>query len=301
MGDKMKYYLYMGALKPLSWLPFPVLYAISDFLYWVVYRVMKYRLKVVRDNLEACFPEKGEEELRAIEKEFYRYFCDNIVEAVKLLSISDRQVERRMEVVGASLVEEIASQGKPVFLYLGHYGNWEWAPSIALHYSIPKVSAQIYKPLRDKAFDRVMLKVRSRFHSLSIPQHSAMRTFLKLKRDEGTFIVGIIDDNRPNHERFPHYMSFLNHQETLYSVGGEEIGRRLGAGFLYLDVERVSRGHYRFTFKEIVPDGNENEYPYTQKYMKMLEATIRRAPAYWLWSHRRWHRLKKKNKNQNQK
>lgn len=268
-------------------LPLSVLYLLSDFLYIIIYKLLRYRIKIVRANLRSSFPDESEPNLSSIEKGFYRQFCDNIVEAIKLLHISDHEIDKRVEVKGGDIVEEIAMQQRPVFLYLGHYGNWEWVPAIARHYSIPAVSAQIYKPLRDKAFDKLMLKIRSRFNSVSIPQKKAFRTLLEMRREYKTFIVGFIADHRANSKVAHHRMEFLHH-DTSYNVGSEEIGDRIDAVYLYLDVVKPRRGYYQLTFQKIEPMSDGEEYPYTRKYMKMLEATIQSNPSYWLWSHRRW-------------
>ncbi|MDE7412079.1 MAG: lysophospholipid acyltransferase family protein [Paramuribaculum sp.] len=288
MKPRNKYRLYMALFKPLSWLPLRMLYGISDMLRFLLQYVIKYRRKVVRENLTASLPDKSVSELRRIENQFYRQFADNIVETIKLLHISDRTINKRVKVLNSELVEDIARSGQPIMLYLGHYGNWEWVPAITLHFDEPKIAAQIYKAIHDEAFDKVMLRVRSRFKSQNIEQYSAMRTLLRFRRDYGTFIVGILDDHSPNHNRSAHYMPWLNHPYTIYNVGAEEIGRRLDAEFVYLDVEKPRRGHYTLTFKRIMPTETDTEYPYTREYMRMLEATIRRAPGYWLWSHKRW-------------
>ncbi|MEF2642765.1 MAG: lysophospholipid acyltransferase family protein [Paramuribaculum sp.] len=287
MGERLKYGFYMALVKPLSWLPLWMLYGVSDVLRFVISNCMHYRRKVIRDNLSSCYPEKSRKELRQIEREFYKQFCDNIVETIKLLNISDRTMRRRLEVRDAALVEQAADEGKPVILYLGHYCNWEWVPAITLYYDRPKVSAQLYKPLHDRAFDKLMLKVRSRFGSVSIDKNRAFREMLRLKRDVGPFITGFISDHRTSWQETNHHAMFLRHRTWFYP-GGEEIGNRIGAAYLYLDVEKLGRGRYRFTFKPIVPDDNNEDYPVTRKYLEMMQATIDRAPAYWLWSHRRW-------------
>lgn len=287
MAKKIKYALYLCLFMPLACLPLRVLYLLSDLLCFVFYNCLHYRAKVVQENLRKSFPEKSEAELTQIEKQFYVQLCDNIVESVKLLRVNRKTINKRLTVKGAELIEEAAGTGRPIFLYLGHYCNWEWVPAITMHFSNPKVCSQIYKPLRDEAFDRLMLRLRSRFNALNIPQDKAMRTMLRMSK-EGSFIVGILDDHSPNHGRSHHYMNFLSHPGTIINVGAEEIGRRLNAVFIYLDVEKLGRGRYGFTFKRIEPSSTDNEYPYSHEYMRMLEATIRRQPAYWLWSHKRW-------------
>lgn len=296
--DRVKYIIYMILLRPLSWLPLGVLYVLSDVLRVVLERMLHYRREVIRLNLHTSFPEKSEEEIKKIEHGFYCQLADNIVETVKLLHISDKTIDKRVKVKGADLVERIADAGAPVFLYLGHYGNWEWVPAISRHYNRPQKSAQIYKPLHDRAFDAVMQRIRSRFGSYNIPQNQALRTLFKFRKDYGSYIVGIIDDHSPNHDRSKHFMTFLDHDRTLINVGGEEIGRRLGARYLYLDVEKPRRGYYTLTFMEMKVNEADADYPFSREYMRMLETTIRRDPSLWLWSHKRWryNGLYRKNK-----
>lgn len=287
MREKLTYGFYRAFFGAFALLPFPVLYGISDIFSFLARRVFKYRRKVIRQNLKNSFPEKSETELLEIEKDFYRQLCDNFVETAKLLNMSDRQVDSRIEVRGSELVDRLANEGHPIILYLGHYGNWEWVPAIVRHFSAPEICSQVYKPQRDKAFDRLMLKVRSRFNSLSIPQKKVFRTLIGWRNEGKKFITGFIADHRSNVSTSHHRTTFLN-QITPFNPGGEEIGKRINAAYLYLDVEMVSRGHYRLTFKPIEPTDMEEDSPYTRRYMEMLEETIRRRPGLWLWSHRRW-------------
>ncbi|MDE5750768.1 MAG: lysophospholipid acyltransferase family protein, partial [Duncaniella sp.] len=149
------------------------------------------------------------------------------------------------------------------------------------------ISAQVYKRQHDRAFDRLMLKVRSRFGSVSVPQASIFRQMVRWYRDGKTVMCGFIADHRSNQHVSHHEMTFLN-QPTQFNPGGEEIGKRMNAAYFYLDVEKPRRGHYRFTFKPIIPADMDEDSPYTRQYMRMLEETIRRRPGLWLWSHRRW-------------
>lgn len=287
MREKLMYALYRGLFTSLALLPFPVLYGISNGLRYILANVMKYRRDVIRMNLRNSFPEKSEQELREIERDFYSQFADNIVETTKLLHMSDRQVDERIKVEGGELVDRLIDEGHPVVLYLGHYANWEYVPAIVRHFSKPQLCAQVYKPQRDKAFDRLMLKVRSRFNPVSVPQDKVFRTMVRWYRDKVPFITGFIADHRSNSSVSHHATTFLG-QHTPFNPGGEEIGKRINAAYLYLDVEKTSRGHYKFTFKPIEPDNLEGDSPYTRRYLEMLEQTIRRRPGLWLWSHRRW-------------
>ena len=287
LKERLLYGLYLTLVTPLSWLPLPALYLLSDGLRLLMHRVLKYRRATVRENLSSSYPEATPEQLREYERDFYRQFCDNLVETVKLLNISDKTIDSRVEVVDADLVDQAAAQGRSVILYLGHYGNWEWVPAIQRHYRRPGISCQIYKPLHDRAFDRLMLKVRSRFGSLSIDMDVAFRQLLRIRKEYGTFICGFIADSRTSWQPTRYVTEFLRHP-TMFYPGGEELGRRMDAEFLYLDVECLSRGHYRMTFRPIVPPPGMTEYPYTREYLRMMQATIDRRPGCWMWSHKRW-------------
>lgn len=287
MRKTFLYNLLMSLLRLEAFLPFCILYVISDTMFLFVYYILRYRRKTVNDNLYNSFPEKNDKERRKIERKFYKHFCDCIVETIKLLHLTNKEIDKRIIVTNGSLIEQIAEDGAPIILYLGHYGNWEWTPAVTRHYTRPAFNGQIYRPLHNRLMEQVMLTIRSRFHTISIPQKSAFRTLLQLKQENKQFLIGFVADQRPNSGNLHHWTTFL-HQDTAYSTGGEEIGKRTGAHFVYLEIEKIKRGHYQMTFRLIPPLQDGKEYPYTRQFMNMMENSIRRAPEYWLWSHKRW-------------
>lgn len=287
MKVKIGYILVISILHIIAFMPLRLLYGCSNAMYLLIYYLTNYRKKTVRENLLRSFPEKSRKELKAIEKKFYRHLCDCIVETIKLLHISDREIDRRIKVDNAWLIEQLAADNRPIILFLGHYGNWEWVQAVTKHYSRPAINGEIYRPLHDEVMNKVMLKIRSRFGNLPIRQKQAFRTLLKMKQEGKSFLIGFIADQRPNSKSLNHWTTFL-HQDTAYSVGGDEIGKRIDAHFLYLEVTKEKRGCYLMSFKTITPDCPDAPYPYTLQFMRMLENTINKAPEYWLWSHKRW-------------
>lgn len=292
---KLKTRITLGLLRCVAMLPLWVLYRLSDLVAFILYRVAKYRRKVVRDNLTRCFPDASPSDIRRWERQFYRHLCDTFIEALKLLHISDREAARRIRVEGAEKVDAAVQRGRSVVLLLGHYANWEWVTAINSHFKPGAVGCQIYHPLSSKTMDEVMLRIRSRFKSENIPMKRTLRRLVEIERSGGKFVCGFISDQRPTGEVLRNWTDFMG-IDTPYLAGGEEIGRKLGAEFLYVDMERTSRGHYTITFREINPEvlGVEatEENPYTVGYLRMLEAAIRRNPPYWLWSHNRFIRTR---------
>ncbi|MDE6231102.1 MAG: lysophospholipid acyltransferase family protein [Muribaculaceae bacterium] len=289
MKEKFLYFIYYGVCRSLACLPFRLLYILSDILAFILGRVVGYRRKVVRRNISEVFPQATPERLREIERGFYSQLCDTIVESVKLLHVSDRQLASRIRVEGSDTVQATGEERIPIILFTAHFANWEWVPYIQYTYTEPRISGEIYKPARDEAFNRLMTKIRNRFPSVLITQHQAYRECLSLAREYGTFVIGFVADHRPNSKIVPLHIEFLGHN-TPFNVGGEKIGRKVGARYFYLDITKESRGHYLFRFLPVIPDEKEKEmeYPYTAAYTRLLAANILRQPQLWLWSHRRW-------------
>lgn len=284
----VKYYLLLALLRLIALLPLRVLYIISDSLYFLLYKVIGYRKRVVRGNLRNVFPTASAEQLQRIERQYYHHLADVIVETIKLLHISDREIRRRVTVTNPEVVDAIAAEQRPIVLYLAHYGNWEWMPAMLYSYSPEVHSSHIYRRQRDEASDRLFRKIRSRFPSEGLEIATAVRSILSLSREHKCLMTGFISDHRFNSLQRHQSVMFLNH-DTQYYLGGEAIGTKIGARFLYLDVEKTSRGHYRLTFVPVVPaEGDTAPHAITRRYMQLLEATILRDPAPWLWSHKRW-------------
>lgn len=289
MADNIIYYIIYGLFKALALLPFCVLYVLSDFVYFLLYHVVRYRRKVVEDNLAKCFPDKTPEERKRIERGFYRHFADCFVETIKLLHISDREVKRRITFENVELIDRLTKAGKSIVVYFSHCGNWEWAPSVTLHTTTDGVEyCQVYRPLRNKAFDMLMLKVRSRFGSHSFAKATVFRDLLHLKKDGIVSVTGFMSDQKPSHGD-PTYVTMFLNRPTAFITGTETLATRMGMAAVYWDMEKISRGHYRIVTR-LLDDGSHQapRGELTQNYALLLETTIRRNPSIWLWTHKRW-------------
>lgn len=274
-------------------LPFWLLYRLADATYILLYYVIRYRRKVVEANLVESFPEKTKSELRDIERRFYRNFADYIFETIKLLHISDAEMSRRMEFDNLEVIDRYTAEGRSVAVYFSHCGNWEWAPSVTLHTAMRPgkgiVFGQVYRPLRDKWTDAFMLRLRSRFGSLSFPKNTVFRDIIRECRKTGLpAVVGFMSDQHPSHGDIIHVVNFLNHP-TAFITGTETLARKLDMGVVYWDMYKTSRGHYKIVTRDITANITDTpQYGVTDKYAELLETTIRRDPAIWLWTHKRW-------------
>lgn len=286
-SDKWMYWL----LKPLSMLPLRVLFFISDItIYPLIYRVFRYRLNVVRENLANSFPDKTTSELRQLEKQFYRHLCDGFMEMIRVLSMSSEEVLKRMKCVNPEVFLRYEPEGKGVMLLLGHYGNWEYQLAIYLHMVQhgSQLCVGVYRPLKNKAFDYLYQRIRTRFGNNIVPKDSAFRKVIELKRNKISAVYGLVADQTPSRRNIHYWTTFLNQDTPMFS-GGERMARQTGFPVVYADVRRLSRGYYQTEYI-LLSDDPQSEPPdsITERYARAMEQTILRDPAYWLWSHRRW-------------
>lgn len=283
-GTKKKHRI----MRLLAGLPLGILYLLSDLAFPIIYYIIRYRRRLVKENLRCSFPEKSEKEIVRIEKAFYHNLCDVFIEAFKCLNISDEEMQRRIEVLNCELPERIASEGKNVFMLLGHCGCWEWYQEVSVRYKNPKKGAEIYKHIENQYFSSLMHEIRSRWNTKQIEMKQTVRTLLKWKSEGDPFLCGFIQDQRPDTKAKDNVI-FLK-QQTWYVPGAEEIAKKIGAELVYLDVEKTSRGHYRLIFTEMKPNEEDDISPYSMSrtFWHLLEQTIYRQPELWLWSHNRW-------------
>jgi KDO2-lipid IV(A) lauroyltransferase len=279
------YYLAIPFIYVIAWLPFPLLYMLSDVLYFLIFRVVGYRKEVVLTNLRNSFPEKDEAEIRTIASRFYRWFCDLTLETLKTLTISPAKVHERVEFVGTDILRDYASRNQSIILVLGHFGNWELAGArYSAEPGIPQLYV-IYHPLQNRHFDRLMYRMRTRHGTCLYTMRETSKAMLR-DRHLNT-ATAFIADQTPAPER-AYWMEFLN-QDTPVFLGTEALARKLGYPVVYMSITRPKRGHYRLEVETLVaePQGTV-EGEITRIHTQRLERDIRNYPDLWLWTHRRW-------------
>ena len=292
---KIQYAILYCWVKVHALLPMRVLYILSDLLYVLIYKVLKYRLRIVRRNMKASFPEKTEAELQNLEREFYHHFSDYIVETIKLAHISLEELQRRAFLRNPELVDKLMDEGHTCFILLmGHYGNWEWFSGSSSRFENSRIY-QIYRPLNNKAFDRLFINLRTHFGSFGIKKNDTIRDIMQLKKDGTRSVVIFLADQTPSKANLHYWTTFLN-QETSILNGPERIARKLNLPVIFLDTKKVKRGYYTVDMKLITSTPKEMpENQITEAYARLMETCILRDPAYWLWTHKRWKHKRTEN------
>jgi Kdo2-lipid IVA lauroyltransferase/acyltransferase len=280
--------LAMWLLKLISYLPFSALYRLSDFLYLFVYRVMGYRKKMVRKNLANSFPEKPHHERLEIEKSFYKNLCDYAVETIKLLTLKEDVLKKRMVFVNPELLQQHILGGQSAILLSSHHFNWEW---LLVSWSIRYPPDFVYQAAKSSFFNFFVTRLRTRFGAHPIERNCIARELVRRK----TLIraIAVVADQYPGQGNDQEYnLTFLN-QPTAFFYGSQRIAELTQNPVLYTEVTKIKRGHYSCTF---VPIGNP---PYTKQdtsvvhaYAKAVERATLQSPSLWLWSHNRWKKKK---------
>ena len=285
------YYLTLPFIYLLSVLPFPLLYGLSNIVYYLLYYVLGYRKKVVLQNLRNSFPEKSEKEIQIISHRFYRYFCDLFLETFKTLSISRKTMLKhcRLEESAQQLFDQLAAEHQSIMVVMGHLGNWEWAGntfSICCQHQL----YVIYHPLSNKYFNELIIKMRTRFGTKLIPMKDTLREMLNNRKVLSA--TAFIADQSPQPDR-AYWMNFLN-QDTPVFLGIEKIALKIRYPVVYVSIKRVKRGYYQLRAERIeLPSVEARPGEITELHTRKLEADIRNQPETWLWTHRRWKHTRK--------
>lgn len=288
MKSKLIYWLTYAGMWLLALLPLGALHVLSDGICFLLRHLFRYRRKVVRTNLANAFPEKGKEELREIERRFYHYICDYMMEEVKMLRMSLDEMKRRMTYENTEAYLSMIEKHGGIVVMIPHYANFEWLIGMGAIMQPGDIPAQVYKPLHNSYLDEMFKVIRSRFGGYNIAKHSTAREVIRLRREGKRMALGLITDQSPNRNEAKYWTTFL-HQETVFMDGAERIAKMMDFPVFYAELEHVKRGYCKVRFDLLTETPKLTaEGEITELFARRLEQTIRRNPPYWFWSHRRW-------------
>ncbi len=288
MKSKLIYWLTYAGMWLVALLPFWALYILSDGLCFLMRHIVHYRRKVVRRNLSNSFPEKSQDELRRIERKFYHYICDYMVEEVKMMRMSFEDLSRRMEYGNTEEYLAMIEKHGGIVILIPHYADFEWLTGMGAIMNPGDIPVQVYKPLRNKYLDEMFKLIRSRHGGYNVPKHSTAREVIRLHRDGKRVAIGLITDQSPNLSEAHYWTTFLN-QDTVFMDGGERIAKMMDYPVFYCELEKKGRGYCKAYFDLLTENPKQTaDGEITELFARRLEQTIRREPAYWFWSHKRW-------------
>ena len=270
----------------ISWLPFRLLYFISDLFYYFLYYVIKYRRKVVRKNLELSKVAKSTKDLIRIEKIFYRHLTDVFFEMFKFYSISPEEMKKRFYIENPEIFYELEKKNKSVMFMTSHYGGFEWFLSI--NYHVPQIPFAVYTPLSNKSLESLIKKFRLRHGSKLISRYEAGSYIKKQIKENKLFLYGMAADQSAQIRSITYWKEFLGVKVPVFT-GSERIAKQHNIPVVFGKVVKIKRGYYKVVVDLISEFPNEyKDYQITDIYLKKLEKQIREIPEYYYWTHNRF-------------
>ena len=284
---------------PLLWLvsrlPFKLIYLISDGVFVLLYHIIGYRRKVVRENLALVFPNKGEEERLRIEKRFYSHMCDMFLEMIKTMGISNKSLQKRFVFTNLEVLHQLEEKNKSVMLMFPHYASWEWV--IALDKHIASKGYAIYQKIGNKYFDKLVRDIREKYGTTLITTKNTKAIVGENKRNNKLSMYGILSDQSPMVSKALLWTPFMGITVPAHT-GAEMLCRKWDMPAVYLKVSKLARGHYQGEFHLLSDNPTElPEFELTKRFLEMVEHSVHEAPEYYFWTHKRWKHRNKAPKN----
>jgi KDO2-lipid IV(A) lauroyltransferase len=272
--------------KAFSRLPWSVLYSISTFMYWVVFRGIGYRKTVVWNNLKNSFPEKSDLEIKTISNDFFRFLADMFMESVKAITMPEKDWQKGFKTMNVDVPNAYFDKGQSIVTVLGHYGNWEYLVT-AYSRDTKHTVLGVYKPLSNPHFEKLLAAYRTRYGMVLVPLFDAY-DIIKEYTDRGEKVaIMLIGDQTPAADR-GYWMDFL-HQDTPVFRGAEKLAKQYNFPVLFATLDQTQRGEYAMSFETVFENPQETtEGEITEFHTKKLEKQINAKPHLWLWSHKRW-------------
>lgn len=289
----MQFLVYILAY-PILWLisilPFRIFYWLSDFVYFLVYYVIGYRRKTVRENLALTLPHLSDAERKEIEKKFYQHMCDMFMEMIKTMSITPEEMEKRFTITNMDLFHEYENKGKSVVLVASHYASWEWL--LTLNKRMLFNGVGVYKKIANPYFDKLVRKIRGKYDAELVETKKAIPLMAQNQRDGILSLYGLASDQSPKLDRIFHSMKFMGIEVPVHT-GAEMLAKKYDLSVIFIKVQKVGRGYYAATIVPIADNPKEyDNFEITEKYLREVEKQIYEAPEYYLWTHKRWkHRI----------
>lgn len=279
------YFLFYLFFYLISLIPWRLLYVLSDGLAFILQYLLQYRLSVIKQNLAIAFPNKSLTERHQITKEFYQQFTDSFFETIKLLSVSDKTFKKRFS-SNVEVLNNLYKTGQNVQIMAGHFFNWEFANwGVAKYGDYPFIA--VYMPLSNAYFNKLILDMRSRYGSILIPATNFKNQFHKYATD-GRYALALAADQNPGNPMSAYWVSFFG-QLTPFVKGPEKGAKLNNTAQVFVHFYRVKRGFYHMEYEVMTTSPNYfKDGQLTALYVKVLEEKIKKYPANYLWSHRRW-------------
>lgn len=275
----------IGLFWLLSWLPVSLLLTFGSGLGWLAGRVLGGRRRVVRVNLELCFPEWSSAAREPMIDAHFRALGAGVFEAALAWFASDRRLAARGEVIGLEHLDAARADGSGVLLLTGHFTTLELGARLVA--MAGQRFHALYRPYNNAVLDYFMHRWREARSGLPA-----------LPRDD---LRGLVRALRQGHAIWYAPDQTLDRRISVYApffgvpVGTVTATARLAqmgrAKVVPYFPQRIG-GRYCVRFLpalEGFPSGDE--LADAARINRTIEEGVRLAPTQYFWVHRRFKRL----------
>jgi len=279
--------LWLGAV-----LPFRLVWAVGGLIGRVAWWVGRSDRELALAHLAFAFPEKSNEERRAIARATFLHYGHGAAEAAQMPRI-DRRLERYIGFAGdgEAMLRGASQAGKGFIFVTGHLGSWELLARRIVRAGVPAIV--IAARSWDRRLDDMVeaFRLRGGVPTLFREDPGGGRKLLRSLR-EGMALGILIDQDTKVQSVF---VPFFGHLASTPRAAADlalrfgcpvfvgwsrRRGPKAGDGYV-LEVEPVP-------YDPAPADKDAEALRITAHCTARMEQAIRMAPEQWVWMHRRW-------------
>ena len=279
-----------GLMAVLSALPLRFHWASAHLVGWIANHLVRYRRKVVEENIDRSFPDAPAQLRKKYVKDFYLHFGQLVCETIWFSHTTPRRMasSKIVSVVHPEETSRLQSAAPGTIVLAGHYANWEILFGFE-HFDLPPGSeacyalkrsnvAMVYKKLSSPLWDEIFRECRLRLLGTDFENYIESANILR-------HVVEHRNDG---------YFYFFDTDQRPYAGAG--VAHKYGLAVAYFSMRRKPSGRgYECEMKTICDNASKMEVKdIMNEFYRLLEEDIRRDPGGYLWSHRRWKQVNKR-------
>lgn len=250
------------------------------------YRVLQRRREVTLENLRGAYPDKSEEEIRAIALAVSRNMGKLFYEICWFTCMGDDELLGRVKISGMEHIRAAYEKDRGVLVLTAHFGNWELMPVVGAHLKYP--CSYVYRPLDAAALENFLARTRTRYGGTKIPKKRSFRKILKFLEQKGLVFLLMDQNVRRSEAVFAPFFSL----PAATNKGLALLALKTGAPVVPIFLIREGAGFKGLILPEVplINTGNKEKdiEANTLAYNRVIESVVRRYPEQWFWVHRRW-------------
>lgn len=258
-----------------------------------------YRKDVVTVNLSRSFPDLKYKEIKKLAKAFYGHLGEVFAEAMWLGGCrrNPAKLYRQglVEIAGTDGLENAFAE-RSVMVLDSHFGNWELTGAYVQAFCDRVGLSEhdvcvVYKRLGSGLGEDFCRENRCAVQSADFQGYIESKEVLRhavAHRDERKIYV-FPTDQFPYWKATRHEIPSFMGQKTQVMTGGTALAAKLDMAVYYMSADRVGKGRYQVSFRKICDHAAQRDpLSLMEDFYALLEEDVRRNPANYLWSHKRW-------------